>query len=440
MERKYPIFKISGGQAWYIAGDQGMEHFLQAMGDAHPDYGLISFKGQQELYEAELKKDDTDYLDRLDPGTPAREFLPPGNMDHDLLEALDLSDHLDTGYRHLSTGQSRKLLLAGAILGGARGLLIQSPFDGLDSQGSKEVTSALRALHARGVALGLFVSNRRDIPSWCTHGAILGKKLIKDRAAAMAGALATHFQEQNPLFAANPAHVFATGDGISSLPPTKAAPLVRLKNGQAGYQGKNIFENLDLTICPGEHTLVTGPNGCGKSTLLALITGDHPACYQNDLHIFGHRRGSGESIWELKEKMGIVSPALHREYHISGDALACVLSGFFDSIGLYDAPTKSQIREGVKWLERLGLEAQAQTAFRELEFADQRRLLIARALVKGPKLLVLDEPTQGLNQASRKAVMDFLEETARQELSTILAVSHRQDEHRNFFVHHLELG
>jgi molybdate transport system ATP-binding protein len=219
--------------------------------------------------------------------------------------------------------------------------------------------------------------------------------------------------------------------GVSGINGKKE--LVRLKNGTAGYGGKTIFTNLNIDIHTGDHTLVTGPNGCGKSTLLQMIIGDHPACYQNDLRLFGIQRGTGESIWEIKADMGIVSPDLHRNYHVPGDALHCIISGLYDSIGLYRQYTGRDEESAMKWLDRLGLVRQARVAFRQLSYADQRLVLIARALIKVPRLLILDEPTHGLDEPNRKAVLDFLEQVAKENLSTILYVSHRRDEFRDFF-------
>jgi molybdate transport system ATP-binding protein len=172
---------------------------------------------------------------------------------------------------------------------------------------------------------------------------------------------------------------------------------------------------------------------------LALITGDHPDCYTNELYLFGKRRGSGESIWQIKQEMGIVSPALHRDYLVPGSALQAVTSGFFDSIGLYRKASGSQLASARRWLEAIGLADRATVSFRTLSFAEQRLTLIARALIKTPKLLILDEPTQGLDDANRTRLLDFLEHTAARQGSTIIFVSHRQDEYRPFFAQRIEM-
>jgi molybdate transport system ATP-binding protein len=131
--------------------------------------------------------------------------------------------------------------------------------------------------------------------------------------------------------------------------------------------------------------------------------------------------------------MGIVSPDLHRNHRVAGSALAIVLSGLFDSIGLYTRPSSAQQHLGRRWLGRLGLEAKANHAFRQLSYGEQRLILLARALIKGPPLLILDEPTQGLDEGNRTALLDVLAMIAEEQLSTILYVSHRLDEHREFF-------
>jgi molybdate transport system ATP-binding protein len=232
---------------------------------------------------------------------------------------------------------------------------------------------------------------------------------------------------------------FTTNKSLSLKTPP-SSELVYLNNGSAGYNGKIVFKNLFLTIKAGGHTLVSGPNGSGKSTLLQIISGDHSACYQNDLRIFGIQRGSGESIWDLKKDMGIVSSELHRSYYVPGTALHCVISGYFDSIGIYQSYTHQQETEALKWLERINLKEQADKSFRDLSYSNQRMVLISRAVIKLPKLLILDEPTQGIDEINRNVILDFLAVIAREKLCTILYVSHREDEFRDFFIQHIKLG
>ena len=216
-------------------------------------------------------------------------------------------------------------------------------------------------------------------------------------------------------------------------------PLVKLTEGKVQYGDTLIFDGIDLTVTQGAHTLLTGANGSGKSTLLSLITGDHPQCYGNDLHILGFRRGSGESIWEVKKQIGIVTPDLHRNHRVAGTALHITLSGFFDTIGLYDDPDSTQIAHARQWLALVGLEQHSSTPYKQLSYGEQRLVLIARALVKQPALLILDEPTQGLDEVNRHRVMFFLEHLSSQKRTTIIMASHRLDEQLPFFSQHLAL-
>ncbi|MCA1794474.1 MAG: ATP-binding cassette domain-containing protein [Desulfotignum sp.] len=443
-------FQALPGQAWTILGTNrsGIEDFFDLVakkpfeGTADvlelPDrLGVVSFAHQQQLFEAELKNDQTDFLDRLDPGTPARVFLKKITSHADLILAFGMTDCLDKGFRQLSTGQARKLMILAQITRGVSCLVIQAPFDGLDTASCTELDQALFHLFSTKLQVLLFVYNETDIPAWTTHLGIVSKGSLIHRGPA--SRVLSHYRnnQETADFQAAARDLKKTHLTHKSRPANRE--LIRLHHGQAGYQGRMVFKDLTLVVNKGDHTLVTGPNGSGKSTLLQMITGDHPACYTNDLTVMGIRRGTGESIWDIKQKMGIVSSDLHRNFRVPGSVLSCILSGLFDSIGLYRQVDAAQKKLALEWLERLGMEKSGTVAFRELSYADQRLVLIARALIKSPQLLVLDEPTQGLDTPNRSAVLDFLEEVAMENLATILYVSHREDEFRRFFRQHISM-
>ncbi len=412
--------------------------------DLPENIGIVSFEKQQAFYEAELKKDDTDFIDKIDPGTPVKTFINNIGDHEQMIDSFGLSDCINQGYRQLSTGQSRKLLLLSEFSKNRDSIIIQSPFDGLDRQSRFELSNALKQLNKQNILVLVFIHDPDDIPSFCTHIGIMGK--YKMSIQGTKDLIMKQTRTWVPMLLKNQSQGFnATvkdlkSDHIYCSSYSDDSELISLKNGTAGYNGNTIFKNLSLLIHEGDHTLVSGPNGSGKSTLLQLITGDHPACYQNDLKIFGHQRGTGESIWELKKDMGIISSDLHRNYYVPGTTLHCVISGFFDSIGLYQPYTSQHESEALKWLSRIHLSEKADTSFRELKFSDQRLILIARALIKTPKLLILDEPTQGIDEINRKAFLDFLEEIALEKICTILYVSHREDEFRDFFVQHIKIS
>lgn len=437
-------FSTAPGQSWCIYGENnsGIDHFIDLLSGKASEFqadfldlpknpGILSFRTQQELFEEEIRYDDSDFLNRTDPGTLVRQFLPHHDAHPELLQAFGMAHCLDLGYRQLSSGQARKLLLLCKLTDGATTLILQNPYDGLDEQSCHEVNHALMQLPSKGLEVVVSVNTFGDIPAWASHLAI-----VKNGHLVFAGP-----RTQAPL-------KIDTTTKDKDAPPVRRNPLLHqsfaenkdrsnelvfLRQGFAGYGERKLFAGLNLTIHDGDHTLITGPNGCGKSTLLDIITGDNPKCYANDLRIFGKKRGTGESIWAIKAGMGIVSPALHREHRIPGSTLQVVLSGLYDSIGLYKKASSTEINTARQWLAWVDLAARADTPFRRLSFAEQRLVLIARALIKRPRLLVLDEPTQGLDDNNRNILLDLLTEIAARNLSTILFVSHRKDERRPFF-------
>ena len=448
-----PHFSASAGQGWCVIGNNnsGVDRFCDVIGLRQTGMeceeffipettGIFTFNRQQALFEEELRKDDTDCMDRLDPGTPAADFLSDIEQHQDLIEACSMTDSLQKGYRQLSSGQSRKLCLLREITRGVSCLVVQNPYEGVDPQSCRDLNNMFSALREKGVLLIMTLNNTGDIPLWCTHiGAFTDGTLAtlgpREEMLPQVEQLVT---SALPIIAVSTVEM--EGERLHQDTLYKEVPLVKLCKGFAGYGEQIVFSGLDLSINEGQHTLVSGPNGSGKSTLVHLITGDHPLCYRNDLKMFGIQRGSGESIWDIKRSMGVVSSDLHRNHYIPGSSQQVVLSGLFDSIGLYQKPNKAQQQLAAKWLHRLGMADSARQPFRRLTYAQQRLLLIARALIKVPRLLLLDEPTQGLDQANRTGLLNLLEDVAAEQLCTILYVSHREDEYRAFFRQHLVMG
>ena len=206
--------------------------------------------------------------------------------------------------------------------------------------------------------------------------------------------------------------------------------LIKMNDVKVAWGDNTVLENFSWELKPLEHTLIRGPNGSGKTTLLELITGDNMQVFCNDVSLFGRRRGTGETIWELKEKMGIVSYRLHLEYRLLGgiDIEAVILSGFHDSIGLYES--RSQVEQFVakQWLNLAGFAGREKENFANLSYGEQRAILILRAAVKCPPLLILDEPCHGLDDENRSLILDLLETIASTGTTTLLHVTHEQDE------------
>jgi molybdate transport system ATP-binding protein len=213
--------------------------------------------------------------------------------------------------------------------------------------------------------------------------------------------------------------------------------LVKLNQAKVCYGDNIVFSHLDWVIEPNQHWQVTGPNGSGKTCLLNLITGDHPQCYVNDIKVFGYQRGSGESIWQIKQYIGYMSNAFHLDYRVNCSLLQVILSGFYDSIGLYQTPTTQQKSLAQQWLAVMAFSHLENRPFQQLSFGDQRMALIARAMVKHPALLILDEPCNGLDDINRIKVLALIELLAREGSTTLLYVNHHQEDVIPSIKHHL---
>ena len=190
---------------------------------------------------------------------------------------------------------------------------------------------------------------------------------------------------------------------------------------------------------PGENWAVIGPNGAGKTTLLSLITGDNPQVYANDVYLFGKRRGSGESVWEIKEKIGVVSSEFQIHYQKQMRVLDVILSGYFDSIGLYRYATATQTAKAIEWMDRLGISYLQKRRFDRLSDGEKRMVLVARSMVKDPMLLILDEPCQGLDPANRRTVLDLIDHIGQTFPANLIYVTHNANEIMPCITHILRL-
>jgi molybdate transport system ATP-binding protein len=345
-----------------------------------------------------------------------------------LLGAFGLAALWDRGYRLLSSGESRKLLLLRALLAAPGLLVLDEPFDGLDLASRDELAQAVLTA-ARGLPV-LVVGSFRAALLPFPLSAVVEVSVIEAGAVLFQGSAEAWSAHD----AARPrAHGRPPVDEGSFFGELDAqVPLVQLERGRVRYGEFTVFEGLDFSVKPGEHTLIEGPNGSGKSTLLEMICGDHPQGYSNALSLFGRRRGSGETVWDIKKNVGLVSPRLHRDHRVGGSVEDAIVSGLYDSIGVYREPEPSHTRRARRWLTWLGLGVEPGHAFRELSFGEQRLALIARAAIKVPPLVVLDEPTAGLDADNQARVLELIESLCTQHKSTVLFVTHRADE-RDFW-------
>jgi molybdate transport system ATP-binding protein len=188
-----------------------------------------------------------------------------------------------------------------------------------------------------------------------------------------------------------------------------------------------VLQQINWTIRPGEFWQLKGANGSGKTTLLTMINGDNVKGYGQELYLFGRKKGSGETVWEIKEKIGYLTPSMTDLFVTQHTREEMILSGFKDSIGLYTQPTDLERRTAFDWLQWLGLAHKAKQLFRLLSSGEQRMALIARAMVKHPPLLLLDEPLMGLDEANAQKVIALINRLAAESRSALVYVSHQQE-------------
>jgi molybdate transport system ATP-binding protein len=401
----------------------GKSHTARALAARVAGAELLSAESQQAFYEAELAADDSNFQEATDPGTRVATLLGEAGRSHPLFDAFRLEPLWERGYRLLSTGEARKVLLLRAVLRAPSLLVLDDPFDGLDRAAYAELAQAIVQVAERlaVVVAGTFGAHELPFPAKALREVVL----LEHHEAVFRGsaedflARATHDRAPSP----PPVHL---GSWYESLDPGQ--PLIELRAGRVCYGEQIVFDQLDFRVLPGQHTLIEGPNGSGKSTLLDMFTGDHPQAYSNELYLFGRRRGSGETVWEIKQNIGAVSARLHRDYRVGGSVEEVLLSGLYDSVGVYRVPEPSHRARAKAWLDWLGLGLAPGAAFRELSFGEQRLVLIARAAIKVPPLVVMDEPTSGLDADNRARALHLIESLCSQRKSTVLMVTHRADE------------
>ena len=440
---KHINWHIKQHQHWLITGANGagksaLAAVLAGYGEIlagstsglPPNIGWVSFEAQAQLIQAELKKDDADILDVISLGTPVREIIFTKEIDpivaQDLIQKFELDYLLERAFRKLSTGESRKVMLIRALSCHADLLILDEPFDGLDQTSHTMLQDHLA--HVVKHTPVVMVLNRFDeIPNFVSHVAYvedgeLRHQVMRDDTQA--------FNELNQLLHLKTTHLQVPLAQTDNAPPSldPQQPLVKLSNICIKHTDMVLIDHLDWCIQPNQHWQLSGPNGSGKTALLSLITGDHPQCYTNDIVVFGFQRGNGESIWQIKQYIGYVSTALQWEYRVGTSLRNVIISGFYDSIGLYSKSTDQQKHIANEWLALLGMQTRGDQPFNKLSYGDQRLLLIARAMVKHPPLLILDEPCLGLDDINRQLVLALIEKVcAAKETSVIYVNHHAQD-------------
>lgn len=339
-------------------------------------------------------------------------------MQQQLYSLFHMDEFLDKYIITLSSGELRKFQLTKTLFANPRLLIMDNPFIGLDAETRDQLKELLQRLaEEREMEIMLVIAKTDDIPTF-----------------------ANEVKETSPLEAI-PAHVLSDEkrDAILSLPyhdnDYDCQRVVDMKKVCIRYGERTILKDVDWTIMNGERWALSGQNGSGKSTLLSLICADNPQSYACDITLFDRPRGSGESIWDIKKHIGYVSPEMHRSYKRNLPAIRIVASGLMDSIGLYAVPNAQDYEKCHWWLDIFGIGELADRPFLQLSSGEQRLVLLARAFVKDPQLLILDEPLHGLDLWNRRLVKDIIETFCQRRNKTMIMVTHYQTELPNNITH-----
>jgi len=317
----------------------------------------------------------------------------------------------------MSSGEQKKALLNHLLQLDPDFIVLVNPYDNLDVDTQSDLKHRLHTIASHNTLVQL-VSRTGDILPTTSH------------FFELKGDTLTKFDSPEAFWQAHNSSAYSFE---GSIPPPlepiamESSELVTLKNVSVSFDGRQVLENINWTIKPGEFWQLIGPNGSGKSTLLQMITGDSHKGYGQDLTLFGHKKGSGESVWDLKENIGYYAPAITDRFRGYHTLEHMVISGLHDSIGLYVQPTDAELNLAGHWLKMLGLQHNKATYFRDLSTGEKRLVMLARAMVKHPPLLILDEPTAGLDDASTAFFVALVNKIAKESDTAIVFVSHRKE-------------
>jgi molybdate transport system ATP-binding protein len=338
---------------------------------------------------------------------------------HDKFEITTASNN---SLKSMSSGEQKKALLQYIIAKKPGFIVVDNIPDNLDTEAQQNIVTVLQQIASHTIIIQIIHRKKDLLPFINAVVTINNNVFLKQQS------IAEYLQIENTTN-----KKYFTED----IPPAlhhydlPAGPLVQLTNVSVSYYGRPILQNINWKINAGEFWQLTGANGTGKSTILSLITGDNPKGYGQNLLLFGYKKGSGESVWDIKKYIGYLTPNMAQFFPRPDSVEKMLLSGFFDSVGLYNIPNETQIKTVHQWLQFIGMYDNRNVPFCFLPLGKQRMVLVARAMVKHPPLLILDEPTAGLDDESVTLFTHLINSIAAKSTSAIIYVSHQKEEGLN---------
>jgi molybdate transport system ATP-binding protein len=330
-----------------------------------------------------------------------------------LLEQLDLDHLASRRFLELSRGEQRRVLIARALAFEPRVLVLDEPASGLDASARAD----LNELIARAAATAAVVCSAHeahDLPDVVSDVLVLAHGTIAARGPRAQFALATH------------ATVEHAAHSVEPRSRSSGPALVEIEHADVWLSGRRILEDLCWRLEAGEQWLIKGRNGAGKSTFLKLLHGQMRAARGGTVRWPALAQGvAPPNVWRLRRRIGYVSAELQAEYRYAATVRECIASGLDSSIGLTRRLTASEEDATRELLERFALTTFAARPLTTLSYGQMHRVLLARTLVNRPRLLLLDEPWQGLDAATRALVRRELEASMTSGLQ-VVCVSHTE--------------
>ncbi|KGO93002.1 ATP-binding cassette domain-containing protein [Flavobacterium subsaxonicum] len=333
-------------------------------------------------------------------------------------ERLNLSKLTDKEIIKLSNGETRRLMFAKALVKNPVLLLLDAPLVGLDTASRTDFNLLLNEITASGITVVITTSGN-EIPNGITHVAVLEECRIISQLP-----LNDFKTDQFSAIAKKTIDIDLLKHLLSRQPQPHYNTIITMKNVVIKYGDKTILDNVNWQVKQGERWALSGHNGAGKSTLLSLVNGDNPQAYANSIILFDKQRGSGESIWDIKKKIGFVSPELFQYFPAGSSCLEVIESGIYDTLGLFRAPSAKNRDLILQWMQLLEIEAYNAKLFKSVPDSVQRLCLLARALIKNPPLLIFDEPCQGMDTSQREYFKFLVDKICKHSNVTLIYVSH----------------
>jgi molybdate transport system ATP-binding protein len=322
----------------------------------------------------------------------------------------------------LSNGETKRLMLAAALLKNPVLLLLDNPLTGLDVKTRGEFDLIMNEIVASGINV-IMATSPYELPAAITDVVVLKNGAIIQNIPKTEFKPAEFEQEREDKIDNQELRALSNHTAKKNF-----KYIVKMANVHVKYGEKTILDEVSWQILPGERWALLGPNGAGKSTLLSLINGDNPQAYANDIVLFDKQRGTGESIWDIKSKIGFMSPELHQYFPMDNSCLQVIESGYYDTLGLFRPSVKSKADTALRWMKALEIEKYARVLLKNIPASAQRLCLLARALIKNPDLLIFDEPCQGLDVHQQRHFKTLIDTICRESNVTLIYVTHYQQE------------